>query len=278
MQPYSNLKKRDYHLAKQSPDNFIHFRLAIDQGIAVLIVNRPQKLNALNQQAIDELMQLCRSIERNEDVGVVILGGEGKSFCAGGDIEAWSAESASNFGRRWLRDGHDAFDALTRLRQPVIAALNGHALGGGLELAACADYRIGETQIKIGQPESALGVIAGWSGTQRAVRRFGSQVVRRMALFGEVFNAEEALSLGIIDAIAETGQSMEVARQLAAKLLERGPLATEITKMLINAAENEEVERVLESLAGRLVADSAELTEGVTAFKEKRKPRFGEQT
>ena len=128
--------------------------------------------------------------------------GDARLFRAGGDIAAWSGWSPEAFGTHWVRDGHAAFDALARLRQPLIAVLNGHALGGGLELAACADLRIAEAHVKLGQPETGLGIIPGWSGTQRAVRRFGAQTVRRMALFGEVFSAEQALALGLVDQVA----------------------------------------------------------------------------
>lgn len=250
------------------------FSLEASGGVGLLRIDREEKRNALDAAMVEALGDLCRQIERRSDIDVVILTGKGRSFCAGGDIKAWSDESATAFGRHWVREGHETFDRLARLRQPVIAVLNGHALGGGLELAACADYRIAEAHVKIGQPESGLGVIAGWSGTQRAVRRFGAQAVRRMALMGEVFTAEEAMALGVVDAVAETGEGLARGQSLAETLLKRGPQATELTKMLINAAEGEERERVLESLAGRLAASGAELREGVAAFFDKRPADF----
>lgn len=253
------------------------FSLEVEGGVGILRIEREDKRNALDAEMVDALGDLCRQIERRDDIAVLILTGRGRSFCAGGDIAAWSSETPANFGRHWVRDGHDAFDRLARLRQPVIAVLNGHALGGGLELAACADYRIAETQVKIGQPEAGLGIIAGWSGTQRAVRRFGAQTVRRMALFGVVFTAEEARAEGIVDAVADTGEGLAHARKLAQILLQRGPRAIELTKMLINAAEGEERERVLESLAGSIAAASDELREGVSAFFEKRAPNFSDK-
>lgn len=247
--------------------------LSVEDGIARLRLNRPDKLNALDAAMIGELATLTLQIERSE-ARVVILSGEGKAFCAGGDIEAWSDEAPEAFGRHWVRDGHAAFDALARLRQPVIAVLDGHALGGGLELAACADLRIAEEHIKIGQPEAGLGIIPGWSGTQRAVRRFGAQAVRRMALMGDVFSAEQSCSLGIVDAVVETGAALAAADAAAARILERGPRATELTKMMVNAAEGEETERVIEALAGALAAGSDDLVEGLAAFREKRMPRY----
>ncbi|MEM8729145.1 MAG: enoyl-CoA hydratase/isomerase family protein [Pseudomonadota bacterium] len=247
--------------------------LEISGAIARLRLNRPDKLNALDTEMVDELALRCRDIERSA-ARVVILCGEGKAFCAGGDIAAWSDETPEAFGRHWVRDGHAAFDALARLRQPVIAVLDGHALGGGLELAACADLRIAETQIKIGQPETGLGIIPGWSGTQRALRRFGAQAVRRMCVMGEVFSADQARALGIVDQVVPTGEALAAAQTAAEHVLTRGPRATELAKMMVNAAEGEERERVIEALAGTLAAATDELAEGLAAFRERRKPDF----
>ena len=218
-----------------------HWSLAFDGPVAHLVIRRPEKLNALTADMIEALLVLCRQIDRS-DARVTILTAAGKAFCAGGDIDAWSALSPEDFGRRWLRDGHQAFDALARLRQPLIAVLNGHCLGGGLEMAACADFRIAEAHVKIGQPETGLGVIPGWSGTQRASRRFGAQVVRRMALMGEVFTADQALALGLVDQVEPPGQGFAAALVVAGRVVVRSPRATEITKLLINAAEGEDRE------------------------------------
>jgi len=250
-------------------------RLETDGPVARLTLARPEKLNALDAGMIAALGAACARIEATPARVVILRGEGGRAFSAGGDIAAWSAATPEAFGRHWVRDGHAALDALARLRQPVIAVLEGHALGGGLELAACADYRIAEAHVRVGQPEAGLGIIPGWSGTQRAVRRFGSQAVRRMALFGEVFGAEEAARLGIVDAVAPTGGGPAAAEALAARLLQRSARATELTKMLINAAEGEERERVLEALAGTVAAASDELAEGLRAYREERTPDFG---
>ena len=242
--------------------------------IARLTIRRGDKLNALDPAMIMALRDACYAVEHSS-ARVLILTGEGsRAFCAGGDIAAWSRETPDAFSRHWVRDGHAAFDALARLRQPVIAVLNGHTLGGGLELAACADLRIAESHITLGQPETGLGIIPGWSGTQRAVHRFGGQLVRRMALFGEVFDAELALNLGLVDQVVPTGAGLHAAEIVAQKLLSRGARATELAKMLINAASGEDRERVLESLAGGIAAASDELAEGLAAFRAKRKPDF----
>jgi enoyl-CoA hydratase/carnithine racemase len=250
--------------------------LAVEGRIARLVLRRPEKLNAIDADMAEALRQACRTIERS-DARVAILTGEGtRSFCAGGDIDAWSSLDADTFSRRWLRDGHDAFDALARLTVPLIAVLNGHALGGGLELAACADLRIAEAHVKVGQPEPGLGIIPGWSGTQRAARRFGAQLVRRMALFGEIYTAEEARALGIVDMVVASGEGLGAAEAAAERVLGRSPRATELTKMLINAAEGEESERVVEALAGAVAAGSADLAEGLAAYRQKRPPKFND--
>lgn len=248
--------------------------MTISGPIARLTLRRPDKLNALDAAMMAALQTHCSALERSQ-ARVVILTGEGsRAFCAGGDIAAWSGGAPTDFARHWVRGGHSVFDALARLRQPVIAVLNGHTLGGGLELAACADLRIAEAHIRIGQPETGLGVVPGWSGTQRAVRRFGAQLVRRMALFGETFTADQALALGLVDQVVATGTGAAAAEAAAAILLTKGSTAGELTKMLINAAEGEERERVLETMASAVAAASPELAEGLRAFHEKRKPDF----
>ena len=254
-------------------DKRIH--LDVEDHLALITIARPEKLNALDYEMVLALELAAHLIDGMQSIRAAIITGEGeKSFCAGGDIEAWSKWSPENFGAAWVRHGHRAFDALARLRQPLIAALNGHTLGGGLELAATADFRVAESHVKLGSPETGLGIIPGWSGTQRTVRRFGAQTVRRMALLGETFTAEQALALGMVDQVVAKGESLTAAKQMAAQLAARGPLATSVTKMLINAAEGEEVERPLEALAGLAVAGGPELQQGVTAFREKRKPEF----
>jgi enoyl-CoA hydratase len=254
-------------------DNSI--RLTFEGAVATILIARPEKLNSLDYEMVLALERAAHLIEAERGVRVAIITGEGeRSFCAGGDIEAWSVLSPSDFGLAWVRHGHRAFDALARLRQPLIAALNGHTLGGGLELAATADFRIAEDHVKLGSPETGLGIIPGWSGTQRTVNRFGSQLVRRMALLGEVFTAEDGLRLGLVDAIAPKGHGLAAAQAMAQRIMKRGPLATQASKMLINAAEGEEVHRPLEALAGGLASSSEELKLGVAAFRERRSPEF----
>lgn len=249
--------------------------LSVDGHIATIRINRPDKLNALDYGMVQALERAAVLADNENDVRAVIIAGTGeKSFCAGGDIEAWSGWPPEDFAMKWVRLGHRAFDALARLRHPLIAAVNGHCLGGGLELAVTADFRIAEEHVKFGQPESGLGIIAGWSGTQRAVRRFGIQVVRRMALAGEIFTAEQALALGLADKVVGKGASFTAARAMAEQIAARSPQATRLTKLMLNMAEGEEREAAAEALGGYIAASSSDLAAGLDAFRNKRKPTF----
>jgi enoyl-CoA hydratase len=248
--------------------------LTFEGPIAHIALRRPDKLNALDRDMVDALAAAARTIEASRETRAAILTGEGKAFCAGGDIAAWGGLPPLEMWRDWTRAGHRAFEALARLRVPLIAALTGHAFGGGLELAAVADIRIAESGIKLGLPETGLGMIPGWSGTQRLVRRFGASVVRRMALTGRLFTAEEACELGLVDEVTATGEALARAERLAGDVAARGPLAVQMAKAMINAAEGEDRDAPIEGLAGALTAMTDDLAEGVAAFKEKRAPRF----
>ncbi|TCU09285.1 enoyl-CoA hydratase/isomerase family protein [Rhizobium sullae] len=249
-------------------------KVSIEGQIAVMTVSRPEKLNAFDIDMLKALAAACDEVEANATVRVAILTGEGKAFSAGGDIKAWGVMEANEFGQAWVRFGHRVFERLATLRMPVIAALNGHALGGGLELAGAADIRIAEKQIRIGLPETGLGMIPGWSGTQRLVKRFGAQVVRRMVLGGEVFSAEEARANGIVDAVVDTGTSLTAAKDHAARIAQRGPAALEISKLLIASANGEDNGAAVEALGSILAAKTGDLKEGVAAFAEKRPAQF----
>ena len=251
-----------------------HVDLVFEGVLARLTLKRGDKLNALDAGMIEALGEAARKIEAHREARVAILTGEGKAFCAGGDIAAWGDLPALDMWRDWTRLGHRAFEALARLRTPLIAALTGHAFGGGLELAATADIRIAERGIKLGLPETGLGMAPGWSGTQRLVRRFGANVVRRMALGGAMLTAEESLASGLVDEVVEPGAALARAEAIAANVASRGPIAVQMVKGMINAAEGEDVDAPIEGLAGALTATTKDLAEGVAAFGAKRSPRF----
>ena len=251
--------------------------LIFEGSVARLTLRRADKLNALDRPMIDALLEGVRTIETSSEARVAILSGEGKAFCAGGDIAAWGGLPPLEMWRDWTRAGHRAFEALARLRVPLVVVLTGHAFGGGLELAAVGDIRIAESGIKLGLPESGLGMAPGWSGTQRLVRRFGASVVRRMALTGVMFSAEEGLTLGLIDEVVAKGEGLSRAAALGADIAKRGPLAVQMVKAMINAAEGEDRDAPIEGLAGALTAYTQDLAEGVAAFRGKRAPTFSGQ-
>lgn len=246
----------------------------IEGAVATVTVNRPDKLNAFDIDMLVALDSACNRIEADGSVRAAIVTGSGKAFSAGGDIKAWGAMEPQQFGHQWVRMGHRVFSRLAGLRVPVIAALNGHALGGGLELAGAADIRIAEQGIRIGLPETSLGMVPGWSGTQRLVRRFGAQVVRRMVLGGEMFAPDEALALGLVDRVVEKGEALAVARDYAGAIAERGPAALEIAKLMIGIAAGEDDGSAVEALGSILAAKTGDMREGVAAFTEKRPARF----
>jgi len=228
-------------------------RSEIEGPVAILTLDRPEKLNAIDGAMIEALEAWVEAVEADRTIRVAILTGSGKAFSAGGDIEAWAGLDPIDFARRWIREGHRVFDRLARLRQPLIVALNGPAFGGGLELAVTGDLIIASAGTRLGLPETGLGMTPGWAGTQRLVRRCGSRMVKRMALAGHFFTAEDALAGGLVDEVAPAGEALARAKSLATDIAGRGPVAVQIVKQLINAAEGEECSSAMESLAGAFV-------------------------
>jgi len=249
-------------------------RIDIEDHVAILTISRPEKRNALDLDMLKALVDAADDVEANGRIRAAVLTGDGKGFSAGGDIKAWGGMRPDEFGHAWVRHGHRVFERLATLRMPLIAAINGDALGGGLELAGIADIRIADEQIRVGLPETGLGMVPGWSGTQRLVKRFGSQVVRRMALGGEIFTAEEARALGVVDTVTPTGNAVAVAREYARRVAARGPAALEIVKLMIAAASGEDNGAAVEALGSILAAKTGDLKEGVSAFSEKRPAQF----
>jgi enoyl-CoA hydratase/carnithine racemase len=252
-----------------------HIVLASEGSIATLTLARPEKLNALTAAMLGDLEAAVAALERRDDIRVVLLTGEGDSaFCAGADINDWGSLAPLDFARHWVREGHRVFDRVARLRQPVIAVLNGIAFGGGLELAATADLRIAEAHARVGLPETTIGIVPGWSGTQRLVRRAGPAAVKRLALTGLPMPAEEAWRVGLVDEVVPSGQGMARAGELAMVIAGRAPIAVQLAKQLINAAEGEESSATLEALAGAVAAASEDAAAGVQAFRDKRSTQF----
>jgi enoyl-CoA hydratase/carnithine racemase len=247
--------------------------LAIEGAVAELRLDNPAKLNSLTVPMLEALDAHCAALERAPEVRVVIVTGEGdRAFCTGADITAWGPMAPFDFARHWVREGHRIFDRLARLSKPTIAALNGHAFGGGLELAACCDLRVIAPKATLALPEAGVGIVPGWSGTQRVARLLPEPVVREMALFGRRVSAERAVALGFAAEIAEDVRG--AARAIAARATELSPRAVEVAKYLIQAGAGEDRSALIEALGSGMIAATADRAEGVGAFRGKRKPAF----
>lgn len=247
--------------------------LEIMNGIAEIRLDNPAKLNAFTEDMLAQLADHLDGLERSAGVGCVILTAEGeRAFCAGADINAWGDLTPAEFARHWVRDGHRIFDRLARLSKPVIAAMAGHAFGGGLELAAACDIRVMAPGATISLPEAHVGIVPGWSGTQRLARLLPEPVLKEMALFGRRISAERAHAIGFV---AEVSQSpVETARDMARSVLGLSPRAVEVAKFMIHAGRGEDRDAMIEALGSGAIAASADRNEGVSAFRAKRKPAF----
>lgn len=245
----------------------------IDGATAVLTLDNVAKLNALTIEMLESLEARLQEVERETSILALVLTGAGeKAFCCGADIGAWGGLSPSEFARHWVRDGHRIFDRLARIGKPTIAAINGHAFGGGLELASCCDLRLIAPRATLALPEARVGIVPGWSGTQRLTRLISESAVKEMALFGRRIGAERAVMLGYA---AETVEDVKTrALEVAEELSDLSPRATEIAKNMIHAAVGEDSHAVVEALGSAAIAASADREEGVAAFMEKRNPQF----
>jgi len=203
-----------------------------------------------------------------------LTGSGEKAFCVGADINEWAALQPLDMWRRWLRRGHQVFDQWARLRQPVIAAINGHAFGGGLELAITADIRIAAEGATFALPEASIGTCPGWSGSQRLVTLIGASHAKYLALSGTRVTAMNALSSGLVHEVVPAANLTERAMRLAQDMATKAPVSLQLTKQLINAAAGEDAAVTLEAIAGALAATTEDGAEGVRSFREKRPPQY----
>ena len=250
-------------------------KLSIDAAVATVILDRPDKLNALTPAMIEALADIAARIDADTAIRCVVLTASGdKAFCVGADINAWEALAPLDMWRRWVRRGHQVFDQWARLRVPVIAAINGHALGGGLELAAVADIRIAVATAAFGLPEATIATCPGWSGTQRLAALIGASQVKYLALTGKRIDAMEAWRIGILHERAQDRDVLARANELAADICKLAPVSVQLTKQIIDAGRGEGMAAALEAMAGALAATTADAREGVASFREKRPPEY----
>jgi len=249
-------------------------RVEREGAIAILTVDRPDAMNALDRPTLGELREWLAEAAEDSEVRVVVLTGSGdKAFVAGADIK-YMGGLGSDEAKEWGELGHDAGQLLETMLKPTIAAINGFALGGGCELALSCDLRYASSRAKLGQPEINLGIIPGWGGTQRLARVCGLGFAKELILTGRVVDAEEALARGLVNGVHDPvlEHALEVGRLLAAK----SPLALAAAKRALNhALQGDHVEnlgREADEFGG--LFDSEDAKEGLTAFAEKREPVF----
>ncbi|MCE1166530.1 MAG: enoyl-CoA hydratase-related protein [Sphingobacteriia bacterium] len=251
-------------------------RKDLDGGITMLTINRPEALNALNADVFKELNQHLDELERESGLRALIVTGAGKAFVAGADIAAMRGMSVSQ-GEEFGKIGQKTFARIAALHVPVVAAINGFALGGGLELALSCDIRFGSERAKMGMPEVSLGLIPGFGGTQRLPRLIGKGNAMMLLCSGMMVDANEAYQLGLLQKVVASEQLIETAVDYCNKIVGMGPNAVSTVKKVVNLSADLSLADGLELEAqvfGSLFTPENQSAEGMTAFLEKRKPNW----
>ena len=244
--------------------------------IAYITINRPQQLNALNKDTIEALHVVLEAADTDPKVGVIILTGSGeKAFVAGADIKEFADFNIAEGGQLALQGQQSLFDFIEQLSTPVIAAVNGFALGGGLELAMAAHIRIASSNAKMGLPETSLGVIPGYGGTQRLAQLVGRGKANELIFTASMLKAEEALQWGLVNAVVEQANLMASCEEMAQKILNNSPMGIAAAIRCVNAGLTSGVNGYHVEIEefGKCFA-TKDFKEGTTAFLEKRKPNF----
>jgi enoyl-CoA hydratase len=260
----------------QMSDSHILFEL--QDTIATLTLNRPDKLNAISLAMLEQIEATVAQLENNRDVRAVIITGAGDhAFSVGADIKEWErviADDPIAMWRAWDRPGHRVFDRLARLHLPTIAAVNGYAFGGGLELALTADLRIASNRAEFALPETKIGTQPGWTGSQRLPALIGVARAKQMIFTGARIIADMAEHWGLVNEVVPHDQVMTRAREIANTIASNAPLAVQFAKTIIDAGVGQGVEIALEGLAAALGATTHDGKEGPASFREKRAARF----
>jgi len=253
-------------------------KLDREQGVAVLTLNRPATLNSWNQKMRDELREAVRELVADDALRVAVITGEGRAFSAGEDVRGMQglAELGTRGFRRVVRGIHNVFDELEAIEVPVIAAINGVAAGGGLELALSCDFRFASETAKLGFPENKVGLIPGSGGCSRLVKLVGIARAKRLVMSGEMIEARRALEMGLVEEVVAAEELLPRAMAFARQLAEKAPLALGLAKLVLNACLNVDPDtgRHLERLGQSILKKTEDHEEGAKAFLEKRKARF----
>jgi enoyl-CoA hydratase len=249
---------------------------ADDRGIALATVNRPEKLNALNREIIEELDGIFERIASDPAVrGLILTGAGNKAFIAGADIRE-IAESLPAEAERLSRKGQEVFRKLETMRKPSVAAINGYALGGGLELAMCCTIRVAIPEAKLGQPEVKLGIVPGYGASQRLPRLVGRGRALDLLLTGDTIGADEAYRIGLVNHLAPAAELIAFSSAWLGRVLANGPIAVGLTMDAVDTGMNIDLEAGLrlEAMAFGVAASSEDCKEGTSAFLAKRSPVF----
>lgn len=246
-----------------------------EKNIGVLSINRPSALNALNGAVLEELNEAIDMINNDEDIHILILTGEGRAFVAGADIGEMK-DMNSMEARRFAEKGLSIFRRIELMEKPVIAAINGFALGGGCELAMCCDIRIASEKAKFGQPEVGLGIIPGFAGTQRLARLVGLGRAKELIFTCDIIDAEEAYRIGLVNKVVSAEELMNSAMEMANKIVSKGQLAVRYAKASINRGIETDLDTgmVIEKDLFGLCFSTEDQKEGMKAFLEKRIPNY----
>jgi enoyl-CoA hydratase len=245
-------------------------------GVVVVTINRPKVLNALNRQTLDELRRVILDLKEDRAVRAVIVTGAGdKSFVAGADIDELAVQTPTS-AREFALNGQHVFDLIENFGKPIIAAINGYALGGGCELAMACTLRLAADTAKLGQPEIRLGILPGYGGTQRLPRLVGKGKALEIMLTGTPIEAAEAERIGLVNRVVAAARLMQEAKELAGQLARQPPIAVRyIVDAVNNGVEMPFAEAcVLEAALFGLIAATEDMREGTRAFLDKRKPEF----
>ena len=254
---------------------FKFLTMEVADRVATLTVNRPDKLNALNDATIAELGQAIDQIRVDDSIGGVIITGAGRAFVAGADISELSGQT-SVIAKARARAGQDVFRRIETCPKPVIAVVNGFALGGGCELAMACHIRIASDAAKFGQPESKLGLLPGFGGSQRLPRLIGKGRAIQLLITGEMIDAAEAYRIGLVNKVVPAGELMNAAREMMKAILANGPLAVALCIEAIDRGLEMSLDEglILEANQFGLLAATDDMREGTRAFMEKRAPAF----
>lgn len=247
----------------------------VNEGVALMTINKPEVLNALDGEILTEIEQVVNELEKSEDVKALIVTGEGRSFVAGADIVAQSMLDLEG-GRNWGRNGSSIFRRLELLPMPTVAAVNGFALGGGCELAMACDMIVASEKAKFGQPEVSLGITPGFSGTQRLARKVGKARAMEMILTGNMIKADEALRIGLVNKVVAPEELLDEARALVEKIMKNGSLAVKYSKAAITRGLEMDIDSgiALENELFAMCFATEDQKEGMKAFIEKREAEF----